>query len=153
MFIFIGVGVGAPLHGIISHVFSKQIIWMRWCALMTLMIFLLIPVSSILSFSMSILILIYFLLGFFVSSMLLSFSIARCCYPIESHGTIFALVNTIIGFGGFLFPLIFGQIVKMMMGFLHFGEELLLPLFLLSIPLIISLGMTFFIKEWKKSCG
>jgi MFS family permease len=153
MFIFIGVGVGAPLHGIISHHFSKQSIWMRWCALMTLIVFILIPIASIASFPTSILILIYFLLGFFVSSMLLSFSIARCCYPIDSHGTIFALVNTIIGFGGFLFPLIFGQIVKMMMGYIHLGEELLLPLFLLAIPLAISLGITFFIKEWNKSCG
>lgn len=153
MFIFIGVGVGAPLHGIISHYFSKQSIWMRWCALMTLVVFLLIPLASIASFPISILIPVYFLLGFFVSSMLLSFSIARTCYPIESHGTIFALVNTIIGFGGFLFPLVFGKVAKIMMGHVHFHDELLMPLFLLSIPLLISLLITFFIKEWTKACS
>ncbi|MCD6045568.1 MAG: transporter [Gammaproteobacteria bacterium] len=153
MFIFIGVGVGAPLHGIISYHFSKQSIWMRWCALMTLIVFLLIPIASIASFTTSILIPIYFLLGFFVSSMLLSFSIARCCYPIDSHGTIFALVNTIIGFGGFLFPLVFGKVIKIMMGYVHFHDELLMPLFLLSIPLLVSLLFTFFIKEWAKACS
>ncbi len=153
MFIFIGVGVGAPLHGLISKHFSKQSIWMRWCALMTLIVFLSIPLASIASFPISMLIIIYFLLGFFVSSMLLSFSIARCCYPIDSHGTIFAVVNTIIGFGGFLFPLIFGKIVKMTMGQIHFKDELLMPLFLLAIPLLISLILTFLIKEWTKACG
>jgi MFS family permease len=153
MFIFIGVGVGAPLHGIISRYFSKQSIWMRWCALLTLIVFLLIPLASIASFPTSMLILIYFLLGFFVSSMLLAFSIARCCYPIDSHGTIFALVNTIIGFGGFLFPLIFGKIVKVTMSQIQFKDELLMPLFLLAIPLLISLVLTFLIKEWTKACG
>ncbi|MBY0378410.1 MAG: hypothetical protein K2Q33_07605, partial [Gammaproteobacteria bacterium] len=98
------------------------------------------------------LILIYFLLGFFVSSMLLSFSIARCCYPIDSHGIIFALVNTIIGFGGFLFPLVFGKMVKSLMTHIQLGDELLLPLFLLAIPLLMSLVITFFIKEGKKPC-
>lgn len=152
MFIFIGVGVGAPLHGIISHHFSKQSIWMRWCALMTLIIFLCIPIASLVSLGTGTLILIYFLLGFFVSSMLLSFSIARCCYPIDSHGIIFALVNTIIGFGGFLFPLVFGKMVKSLMTHIQLGDELLLPLFLLAIPLLMSLVITFFIKEGKKSC-
>jgi sugar phosphate permease len=85
--------------------------------------------------------------------MLLSFSIARCCYPIDSHGTIFAVVNTIIGFGGFLFPLIFAKIVKMTMGHFHFKDELLMPLFLLAIALLISLVLTFLIKEWTKACG
>ena len=152
MFIFIGVGVGAPLHGIISNRFSQQSIWMRWCALMTLIVFLGIPIASMLSAGMGVLILIYFLLGFFVSSMLLSFSIARYCYAIDSHGIIFALVNTIIGFGGFLFPLVFGKIVKLLMMHLQLDNELLLPLFLLAIPLLISLVMTFFIKEGRKLC-
>lgn len=152
MFIFIGVGVGAPLHGIISQWFSKQSIWMRWCAFLTLIVFLSIPVASILSLGTGALILIYFFLGFFVSSMLLSFSIARTCYPIDSHGIIFAMVNTIIGFGGFLFPLVFGKVVKMMMTHIQFGHELLAPLFLLAIPLLISLAITFLIKERGKDC-
>ncbi len=152
LFIFIGVGVGAPLHGIISNWFPKQSIWMRWCALMTLIFFLSIPLASMASLSTGFLVLIYFLLGFFVSSMLLSFSIARCCYPIDSHGSIFALVNTIIGFGGFLFPLVFGQIVKLLMGHFQFSNELLMPLFLLGIPLGISFAITFFIKEGAKPC-
>lgn len=152
MFIFVGVGVGAPLHGVISQYFSKQSIWMRWCALFTLLVFLMIPIASLAAFSTPMLIVLYFLLGFFVSSMLLSFSIARCCYPIESHGTIFAVVNTIIGLGGFFFPFIFGQIVKIMMGPIHFNDELLKPLFLLALPLVLSLGLTFFIREKTKGC-
>ncbi len=150
IFIFIGVGIGAPLHGIIANYFSSQRTWVIICALMTLCIFTLMPLSLLWSFNTTTLIVLYFLLGFFVSSMMLVFALAKCCYPNHIHGTIFAFVNMIIGLAGFLFPALFAELEKLTAKNITLDNELLLPLFLLILPLLMSTVLTFFIRKDRK---
>ncbi len=92
---------------------------------------------------------LYFSLGFFVCSMLLSFSIARCCYPIHRHAVIFAFVNSIIGVAGFFFPVVFGVLVHFALRYAHPANELVFPLILLSGSLMISFILTFFINDFR----
>ncbi len=147
IFIFIGVGVGAPLHGIIANGFSSQRTWVIICAILTLIIFSLMPLSLWWSFHRLVLMLLYFLLGFFVSSMMLVFALARCCYPASVHGTIFAFVNMIIGLAGFVFPALFAEVEKLAAKHVLLNNELLLPLFLLVLPLLMSTALTFFLRK------
>lgn len=105
------------------------------------------PISLLWSFGEKTLMLLYFLSGFFVSSMMLVFSLARCCYPKRVHGKIFAFINMIIGLAGFVFPFLFGLIEKVTVKRFQFDNELLIPLFLLLLPLLFSTCLTFFLRK------
>lgn len=145
LFVFVGAGIGAPLHGIISTWTGRRI-WVIICAIITCLVFMLMPLSLTGHLGKTTLILACFFLGFFESSMMLGFALARSHYPIQVHSTVFAFVNMIIGLAGFLFPLLFALTEKLAAHYIHFQNELLVPLLMLVIPLVVNVFLVFFIK-------
>lgn len=139
--VFIGIAVGGPLHGPIARRFQFNKTWMLIGCLATIIVFACIILSILTSINTWVLFILYFLAGFFVSSMLLSFSVARCCYKKEVHATIFALVNMVIGVCGFVFQLLLGLCLGWL---LHtFGKTdqhtvYFIGFLVLMVPLIIS---------------
>ncbi len=100
--LFIGIGFGGPSHGIIASLFGEKKVWMSICNILTLFIF-----SSIVLLNhiipVDLLYVMFFMLGFFVSSMLLAFSVVEEMFPKEIKGTSLAIVNMVIGLCGALF--------------------------------------------------
>lgn len=110
--IFIGIGIGGPSHGLIVRWFKYQRTWMLSSVLLTALFFLLVVCASVLHLSYVWLYPMYFFTGFFVSSMLLSFNVARCCYDKDVHATIFGVVNMVIGLCGFSAQWLLGHLLK-----------------------------------------
>ncbi|GAB4221767.1 MAG: MFS transporter [Francisella sp.] len=106
--LFIGIAVGGPSHGFISLLVGKRL-WMLICNLVTILAF-----SSVIIFdnfiSVSYLYIIFFIIGFSVSSMLLSFSIIEEIFPMQIKATALAIVNMVIGLCGALFQYLISYI-------------------------------------------
>jgi MFS family permease len=109
--IFIGIAVGGPTHGIISSFFENKKIWMLIGNIATIALFC-ITVVFAKSLSIWMLYFLYFFLGFFVSSMLLAFTVGREIFPKQLHGITMAFINMIIGLSGALFQPLAGEILK-----------------------------------------
>lgn len=92
--IFVGIAVGGPSHGFIVSLFGEKRIWMLICNLITLLAF-----SSVIMFASSItvsyLYIIFFIIGFSVSSMLLAFSVVEEILPAQIKATALAIVNMV----------------------------------------------------------
>lgn len=140
--IFIGVAVGAPTHGLIATVFKKNTTWLLLCAIAICLTFSSIPLYIHTNFSVNGLSMLYFLLGFFVSSMLLSFSVAKQNVNETEQATAFAFINTMIGFGGFFVPLLFGKVIRISQHY-NQGPNLIIAITTLTIPLILSIMIAF----------
>ncbi|MFC4891642.1 MFS transporter [Pseudofrancisella aestuarii] len=112
---FVGIAFGGPSHGIIASLFGEKRIWMFICNIFTITIF-----SSIVLFASiinpNLLFVLFFLLGFFVSSMLLAFSVVEEIFPKEIKGTALAIVNMIIGLCGALFQFLISYISVLLNG-------------------------------------
>lgn len=112
---FVGIAFGGPSHGIIASLFGEKRIWMFICNIFTITIF-----SSIVLFSSiinpNLLFILFFLLGFFVSSMLLAFSVVEEIFPKEIKGTALAIVNMVIGLCGALFQFLISYISVLLNG-------------------------------------
>ena len=145
--LFIGVGVGGPLHGIIAARFNRRKTWLSICAFGTLLAFIALILSIHLFSSITLLAVTYFSVGFFVSSMLLSYTIAKERFELNRHGLIFAFINMIGMLGGFVFPMIFGYLVHFSQHTFHVTDGLTLPLFALLVPITLSAIMTLFLAE------
>ncbi|MEM9243147.1 MAG: MFS transporter [Pseudomonadota bacterium] len=144
--IFCGIAVGGPLHGIIANYFKQKRTWMLTGCAMTIILFAMIVFSAKIDFHVSLMFILYFLTGFFVSSMLLSFSIARCCYSKQVHATIFALINTVIGLCGFIFQFLLGESIEFISKHSdhHYDQHVFFMSFwILLIPLLFSLFMCY----------
>jgi predicted MFS family arabinose efflux permease len=126
--IFIGIGVGGPLHGFIARFFKSEKTWMLIACLMTVVAFSGIIISATNHFPPAALYVLYFATGFFVSSMLLSFDVAKQAYDKSVHATIFALVNMTISFGGFVFQYLLSHLLKNAFGYQASFIFLLVPL-------------------------
>lgn len=100
--LFIGIAVGGPSHGFIASLFHEKRVWMLICNLITLLVF-----SSIVVFSSFItpkyLYVMFFIIGFAVSSMLLAFSVVEEIFPPQVKATALAIVNMVIGLCGAIF--------------------------------------------------
>lgn len=139
--LFIGIAVGGPTHGLIARYFANAKQWM-----------IIACIAAILSFSSIIwlanqaihpflLNLAYFSSGFFVSSMLLAFPVAANGYTKQYHAKIFALINMIIGLGGFIFQYSLGQFIRLLKASLPEASHLVFiySFSALLIPLLLSL--------------
>jgi predicted MFS family arabinose efflux permease len=126
--IFIGIGVGGPSHGIIAKLFKQTKSWMLIACFATIISFSLIILSSIVDYSYATMYVLYFFTGFFVSSMLLSFDVAKRSYDKSLHATIFALVNMVISLGGFIFQYLLSYLLESKLGYDASFLALLIPL-------------------------
>lgn len=106
---FVGIAVGGPSHGFIASLFGEKRIWMLICNLITLLAF-----SSVIIFASSItvsyLYIIFFIIGFSVSSMLLAFSVVEEIFPAQIKATALAIVNMVIGLCGAIFQYLISYI-------------------------------------------
>lgn len=135
--IFIGIAVGGPLHGVIARVFRHMRQWMMIGCLMTIMCFIVVILSSWIPFAFVFMYVLYFLIGFFVSTMLLSFAIAKEHFIEQQHGSIFALVNMVIGICGFVFQFLLSNLLSQRLGYTD-------SFLCLLVPLLISLGLCYY---------
>ena len=135
--IIIGVGVGAPLQGIISAKFKNKANWLIIASIITLLIYIIIIAYIYSKQTTDLIAILYFLLGFFVSAMLLVFTIAKERYPDNAQGIIFAFLNMMIGLGGFFIPFLFGEIINI------FSASIITSALFLSIPMIIAVLLAF----------
>lgn len=146
--IFVGVGVGAPLHGIIVKQFNRQSTWLIISCVIVL------SIMSGMSFylehvdNVDLIAMLYFLIGFFTSSMLLTFSLAKKMYPAKNHGMAFAFINMLIGLGGFFVPLLFGMLLQ---SFQAHAIDLIHVIKYLVLPVMISLIISFLIYRREES--
>ena len=98
---FIGIAFGGPLHGLISTTFDKKK-WMLLSNIITIIIFACVILLNN-NISVNFLYIIFFLIGFFVSSMLLAFSIVEEIFPEHMSATVLAIINMTIGLCGAIF--------------------------------------------------
>ena len=140
--IFIGIACGGPLHGIIANFFRHKKTWMQISCLCTIVSFTCIVFSSLININVAYIYILYFITGFFVSSMLLAFSLAKQKYHQNLHAIAFAIINMTIGICGFLFQDLLGAMLHHFSGgtsnvvvansnliFFHGFWVLLIPLF------------------------
>ena len=136
-FLFIGVGIGGPLHGVITRSMIQEKAWMMICSVIVIILFVMIPLLSFMSFHSVVESALYFFLGFFTSSMLLAFSQARKRYTESARGVVFAFINTMIGVCGFIFPLLFGEVALLIHRAFPLSNELSLSLYSLAMFLVL----------------
>jgi MFS family permease len=150
--IFIGIAVGGPTHGIISSMFKNRKIWMIVCNVATIISFC-ITVIFAKSLSIWMLYFLYFFLGFFVSSMLLAFTVGKENFPRQLHGIVMAFINMIIGLSGALFQPLAGEILKITNSGntqnIASPDTFIFTFYILLIPLFLSFLFCIFIKNRK----
>ncbi|MGV3278023.1 MFS transporter [Rickettsiales bacterium LUAb2] len=148
--LFIGIAIGGPTHGIIARILKSAKKWMIISCLFTILSFASIIVLSGFNSNINLLYISYILSGFFVSSMLLSFSLATTGYTKEDHAKIFAVINMMIGVCGFIFQFALGYMIKKMENIFGTNSESLVfisSFMILLVPLIFSLFLCFKVKE------
>jgi MFS family permease len=99
---FIGIAVGGPSHGFIARLFGEMRIWMLICNIITLITFSTVILAADIIPS-DYLYILFFLIGFSVSSMLLAFSVVEEIFPMQVKATALAIVNMVIGLCGAVF--------------------------------------------------
>ena len=140
--IFIGVAVGGPTHGLIAMHFKSKVVWLFTATMFTLIVYTMIVIFMLWGEGANALAILFFMQGFFVSSMLLVFSIAKDLFSSSSQATCFAFINTMIGLGGFFVPYFFGHLLKRYEHASHGGIALLFLIF----PLLLALFLVAFLQ-------
>ena len=147
--IFIGIAVGGPSHGVISAFLGSKKRWMIIANILTIVIFgtiVLLPAAL----SVSSLYVLYFCLGFFISSMLLAFSVVNDIFPSQMQGTVLAIVNMVIGLCGAFFQRFIGHLSTWFNGgdikTIHNPHVFTLSFIFLLCPLILSLILLLFAR-------
>ena len=148
-FIFIGIAVGGPVHGLIARFYQSIRHWMIISCVMTLILFSCIFLATNYIQVTSIFYVLYFWIGFFVSSMLLGFQVAKQQLPISLQATAYAVINMIIGLCGWLFQFVLGSMILWYKT--QYGGALNAAVFthafwFLLAPLLVSLLFCFLIK-------
>jgi MFS family permease len=147
--VFVGIAVGGPLHSSIAKLFRSKKLWMVVANIATIVIFGLIAICHR-YIPIDALYVLYFLLGFFVSSMLLAFAIGKEIFPENVHGMTMAVINMVIGVSGAVFQPLLGALFNYLNGGL---EEIKNPntfslgFLILFIPLVLSSGFCLLIKR------
>ena len=106
---FVGIAFGGPLHGFIARYFGEKHLWMLICNMITVFTFSGVILLSE-SISPNLLYILFFIIGFTVSSMLLAFSIVEEMFPNEIKATALAIVNMVIGLCGAIFSYLISSI-------------------------------------------
>lgn len=109
-FIFIGIAIGGPVNGWVSGVFKKRKLVMAYGNVATLLLFVLIILIP--TINIHLLELIMLLLGFFVSSMLVSFPLNIENHPKQMSATIIGWTNMFIPIIGALFQPLIGFLLQ-----------------------------------------
>ena len=148
-FIFIGIAIGGPLHGIIIRFIHNIRAWMLFCCFLTIITFTTAIFSTLIISNLLLVYILYFLIGFLVSSMLLGFQVVKIQLPPCNHATAFAIINMVIGLCGWLFQYGLGLAIKSFQA--SQGGALNITVFLdafwvLLIPLIIGFYFCYKIK-------
>ena len=140
--IFIGIAVGGPSHGVIARLTGAKKLWMIIANIMTIVVFSLVVLLPNL-LSIWLLYVFYFLLGFFVSSMLLAFAVVDDIFPSKVHGTVLAVVNMTIGLLAALFQHLVGYVSMWLNGGdlkeIHNPSVFSNAFLVLLLPLVLSL--------------
>ncbi|MFZ9036188.1 MAG: MFS transporter [Francisellaceae bacterium] len=142
--IFFGIAVGGPLHGVIANFIKSKKLWMIIANAATIVLFsMIILFSGILSIIE--LYFMYFMLGFFVSSMLLAFAVVDEIFPRKVHGTVLAVVNMTIGIAAAIFQHVVGFVSEYVNGgdirIIHNPHTYVISFVILLVPLIASFFM------------
>ncbi|AEB28517.1 MFS transporter [Francisella hispaniensis] len=106
---FIGIAVGGPSHGFIASLFGEKRIWMLVCNVITILAFSVVIIFADF-ISADNLYIIFFVIGFSVSSMLLVFSVVEEIFPPQIKATALAIVNMVIGLCGAVFQYLISYI-------------------------------------------
>ena len=151
--IFIGIAVGGPLHSFIAKIFGSKKTWMLIANVCTIIVFGLIAIFHQF-ISLNFLYVLYFLLGFFVSSMLLAFALGKKIFPENVHGMTMAFINMMIGVFGAIFQPLLGELFVYLNGGLEKVTNpniFSLGFLILFIPLLISFIACFLVSDKKIS--
>ena len=107
--VFIGCAIGAPLWGLFSDFLSLRRLPIIMAAIVAIIVFcILLYVPSL---SLPLIYVLLFMFGFFSSSQILIFAIAREVTSIKISGTAIGLVNMLVMIGGIVFPPAIGKIL------------------------------------------
>lgn len=151
--VFIGIAVGGPLHGVIARCLGSKKRWMVIANIATIIVFSIIVLFPGLV-SLAMIHLLYFLLGFFVSSMLLAFAIVDDLFPENIHGTVLAVVNMTIGISAAVFQHLVDYVSRWINGgdikMIHNANVFAWSFLVLLIPLVISAGLLWFVRTNRK---
>lgn len=150
--VFVGWLVGGPLTGFLSDFFGTRITSMRICALGALVC--LIPVIYITTISIYTVYVLLFLVGFFSSAELLSFSLAIELNSIKVKATAAAFTNLLISCGDAIVQPFIGFLLDIhWTGALKNGirvyatDSYQMALTILPITLMVAFVLLFFLKE------
>ncbi|MCF6775149.1 MFS transporter [Thiotrichales bacterium 19X7-9] len=150
-FIFIGIAVGGPVNGILSGIFKRRKIPMYIGTIGTFIAFLLILLQ--LPDTLWLLELIYFLFGFFVSSMLVCFAIATDIHSAKLSGILMSWINMLIVLIGAFFQPLIGILIQYAAPIQHTTitdyslSDFIYAISALPIALAIAMILLFFIPE------
>ena len=147
--IFIGIAVGAPLNGLIAGWVKRRKLIMligNLVAIITLFIVIWDTQTNLWLTD-----LIFFLFGYFTSTMLLCFSINTQLHSMNKSGTVIAFTNMMIMIIGAIFQPVIGAILDVFgvsSSHIHYtSSDYHTALMILPIALIINLLLLAFIKE------
>lgn len=149
---FIGIGVGGPLHGLWSGFLGSRAIALKLGALGALLC-----LSAVLYLSipyMPVLIVLLFLFGFFTSTMLLCFAINAENNPLWATGVAIGFTNMLVMAGGAIFQPLVGHFLDVLSGSTpqhvvqHFTTgQFRLALTVLPVCNLLALLFAFLIKD------
>ncbi|MCF6767276.1 MFS transporter [Thiotrichales bacterium 19S11-10] len=150
-FIFIGIAVGGPLNGILSGLLSRRKTPMYMGTVGTFICFILIILQ--IPNQLWLLELIYFLFGFFVSSMLICFAIATDIHSAKLSGILMSWINMLIVLIGAFFQPLIGFLIQYASPIQHSTisayslGDFIYAISSLPAALVIALILLFFIPE------
>lgn len=107
--IFIGIGVGGPLNGLLSRIFKRTRTIMAVGNLLALALLMFIIFEN--HFSKTQLFILMCLFGFFTSSMLLAFTLNKKRHPLSHNATVAAVTNMMIMLIGAVYQPLIGYLL------------------------------------------
>ena len=146
--IFIGIGVGGPLNGLLARLFKRRKLVMMIGNLMALGLLCIVLYGQ--HIPLTLLFICMFAFGFFTSSMLLAFTINKQNHPESHNATVLAATNMVIMLMGALYQPVIGFLLDHLLPH-HPGQYHLADyehaLTLLPITLVVTLILLWFIRD------
>ena len=149
--IFVGIAIGGPINGWVSGLLGRRKPVMYVGTVVSLLLFIFLiegPVLSLLAIDV-----VMFMFGFFVSSMLVSFSLNVENHPENISATVIGFTNMFISIIGAVFQILIGlvlQYIGHVTSLLYAGaNDFKMPLVVLPIALFFNLFILLFIRESK----